>query len=115
MHELSKAIYHLEQDREEIRSAILVFFLGIGSILLEEANASLSNREAELSNESEKDTEVAEATEVCDIAWEAADGLDAAARHTAETTQLDSHLNRLVALQTRIASINSPKNGPGSV
>ena len=71
--------------------------------VLEEAKASLSNREVELANESEKDKVVAEATSVCDITWETADGLDSAGRATAETTQLYGHLDQFAELQTRIA------------
>ena len=53
VHNLVTAVTHLEQYKDQIKSAISVFFLGIGSTLLEEARSVLSNREAELASEQE--------------------------------------------------------------
>ena len=80
MHNLATAVTHLEQDKDQIKSAILVFFLGIGSTLLEEASSVLSCREAELANEQEKNKVIAEVVAACDIDWAPLDGLDSRGR-----------------------------------
>lgn len=51
---LATAATHFKQYKDQIKSAILVLFLGIGSALLEETTTLLSNREVELANEQEK-------------------------------------------------------------
>ena len=62
----------MESDKDQSKSAILVFCLGLGSTLLEEATTDLSEREAELANETEKDNVVERCDQVCQFpkaAW----------------------------------------------
>ena len=98
----------MENDKDEIKSAVLAFFLGTGYTLLEEAMAVLANRETELANEEEKDKVVEEADELCSLDWAPLDGMDAEDRALA-TAQLTAHMDDLVALQTRITEIKSRK------
>ena len=80
---------------------------------MEEAATTLSNREAELANECEKDTVLQEARNVCEIDLEPEDDLSAAERHSAETTETEGHLNRVGELQGHIADIKArKKRGP---
>ena len=73
---LAIAVTHLEQDKDQTKSAILVFFLGIGSTLLEEVTTVLSNREAELANEQDQNKVVADVIVACNIDWAPVDGLN---------------------------------------
>ena len=97
--DLATAVNHVEQGGEEIKSAIMVFFLGIGSTLLEEANAVLSTREAEFANETEKDKVVADVKDACGINWEPLEATD----------HLKWEFESLAELQTRITEIKSRK------
>ena len=110
VHNLATAVTHLEQDKDQIKSAILVFFLGIGSTLLEEASSVLSNREAELANEQEKNKVVAEVVAASDIDWAPLDGLDSRGRGKQKNTNTKTNNKQNQTSKTTSKQTNKQKH-----
>ena len=62
---IAEAVALLEYNKDQIQNTIPGSFLGPGSSLLEEASTTLSEREVELANETEKDKVVERCDQVC--------------------------------------------------